>query len=128
MDFSAFVIERKNATPGDPIGVVHSDIVTPFAPTSLAMCPGTATSPGPRVLADWFFAATAPVDPAHRHRPTRYRPAPQPCRSASGGYTSTAFVRSDDPGVTFSPPRPSSGLCAYPAGTPNPVDFFCGNG
>jgi hypothetical protein len=127
-DFSAFVIERKAATAGDPIGVVHYDIVTPFAPTSLAMCPGTATSPGLGFSVTFFAAAasqtTAPTGTG--------RPGTGQIRntlpSLTGGYNSTAYVRSDDPGVTFAPASAFQRLCAYPAGTPNAVDFFCGNG
>jgi hypothetical protein len=127
-DFSAFVIERKPATAGDPIGVVHYDIVTPFAPTSLAMCPGTASSPGLGFSATFFAAAASQTTQATgTGRPsTGQLRATLP--SLTGGYTTTAYVRSDDPGVTYSPVSAFQRLCVYPASTPNAVDFFCGNG
>jgi hypothetical protein len=127
-DYSAFVVERKVATPGDPIGVVHYDLVYPFTPLSLVMCPGTATSPGLGfsllVLSATAGQATLP--------PGTGRPGTAQVRStlpsSSGGYTSTAVVRSDDPAVSFSPASAFQRLCAYPAGEPNAIDFFCGNG
>jgi hypothetical protein len=126
--YSAFVVERKALTADDPIGVVHYDIVFPYAPLSLAMCPGTATGPGLgtslTVMAATASQAALPLGTG--------RPGTAQVRStlpsATGGYTSTAYVRSDTPGVTFTPASAFLRLCVYPDGKPNAVDFYCGNG
>jgi hypothetical protein len=126
--YSAFVVERRALTAGDPIGVAHYDIVFPYAPLSLAMCPGTATSPGLGTSLTVMAATSSQVTlPLGTGRPGTGQ-VRSTLPSATGGYTSTAYLRSDTPGVTFTPASAFQRLCAYPTGKPNAVDFFCGNG
>jgi hypothetical protein len=126
-DYSAFIVERRALTPGDPIGVVHYDVVFPFVPTGLALCPTTSTSPALgmslTILSATGGQAALPTGTG--------RPGTGQLRSilpsASGGYTSTAYVRSDS-AVLFSPSSAFQRVCAYPTGLPNPINFQCGPG
>jgi hypothetical protein len=127
VDFSAFVIERPAASPGDPIGVAHYDLQFPFVPTSTVMCPGTATSPGLG-----FSLKVHAVSPSQSGAAMGTgRPGTNQVRgirqTATGGYNATAYVTSDT-GLTFTPDTAFRRLCAYPAGTPNRVSFQCGSG
>jgi hypothetical protein len=132
-DASAFVIEKKalSSTPtgaADPIGVAHYDVLFPFLPTTLGMCPGTGTSPG-LGLSFTAFASTA----GQASLPTGTgRPGTLQLRStlpaSSGGYTSTAYVMSDHASIVFTPASAFNRLCLYPAGLPNAVSFQCGPG
>ncbi|MGQ0832864.1 MAG: hypothetical protein ACT4OV_14425 [Microthrixaceae bacterium] len=127
-DFSAFIIERKSLTAGDPIGSVHYDVVTPFAPTGLAMCPGTATSPGLTFSLAVFGTTTTQSTLASGTG----RPGTSQLRSVlpstSGGYTTTAYVTSEGPAAPFTPASAFNRLCIYPVGSPNPANFQCGPG
>jgi hypothetical protein len=127
MSFSAFVIERGGFAPGDPIWDPHYDLQVPFVPWTTAMCPGSSTSPG-LGLALTLQAVTAsqaalPVGVG--------RPGTNQVRairtSPTGGYTTTAYVRSDT-GVTFTPGTAFQRLCVYPTGSASAVDFGCGSG
>jgi hypothetical protein len=126
--YSAFVIERKAATPGDPIGVVHYDLQVPFVPVTAARCPGNARSPG--MTSSLAVHATTPSQTtaaAGSGRPgTGQLRSTLP--SATGGYLATIYVRSDAPGITYSPASAFQRLCVYPTGFPNPVGFQCGSG
>jgi hypothetical protein len=126
-DFSAFVIERKALTAGDPIGSIHYDVVFPFAPTGLALCPGSATSPGLTLSMSVNAVATSQSTlPTGTGRPgTGQIRNVKP--STTGGYTATAYVQSDS-AVTFSPASAFNRVCIYPTGTPNPANFQCGPG
>ncbi|MEO7570866.1 MAG: hypothetical protein ABIX10_00360 [Acidimicrobiales bacterium] len=123
-DFSAFVIETNN--PFGP-GPFTYDIVFPNAPTTLAMCPGTATSPGLGfslgIQQQTLSVAALPSGTG--------RPGTAQLRSllpsATGGYFSTASVQSDDPLITFTPATEFTRDCVYPTG-PAQVNFKCGNG
>ena len=127
MAFSAFVVERKAATPGDPIAIVHYDLQFPFVPTASVMCPGDNRSPGMTtsltVHANTHSQAILP--------PGVGRPGTAQTRStlpsASGGYVSTAYVKSDT-AVTYSPAVAFQRICLYPTGNPNPISFQCGAG
>lgn len=124
-DFSAFVIERKTLTAGDPIGTVHYDVLFPFAPTGLALCPGTATSPG----IAYSLAVNATTATQSTSASGTGRPGTGQVRnikpSATGGYTGLVEVKSDG-AVVFSPVSQFQRLCIFPAGFPNPVNFQCG--
>lgn len=126
-DYSAFVIERKALTAGDPNGAVHYDIVFPFAPTTLALCPSSATSPGLGISLSVHAATTGQLTLASGTG----RPGTGQIRSVkpstTGGYTTQVIVKSDS-AVTFSPAANFNRLCIYPAGTPNPINFQCGAG
>ncbi|MEO7573943.1 MAG: hypothetical protein ABIX10_16060 [Acidimicrobiales bacterium] len=123
-DFSAFVIETNN--PFAP-GTFTYDIVFPNAPTTLAMCPGTATSPGLGfslgVQQQTLSVAALPSGTGRPGTAQLRSLAP----SATGGYFSTATVVSDDPLITFTPASEFTRDCSYPAG-PAQVNFKCGNG
>ena len=125
--YSAFVIERKAATPGDPIQVVHYDLQLPFVPIASVKCPGTTRSPGmTSSLAVHATTSTQTTGPLGTGRPgTAQVRATLP--STTGGYTSTLYVRSDTPGITYSPATAFQRLCVYPTGTPNPIAYHCGN-
>jgi hypothetical protein len=127
VDFSAFVVERPAASPGDPVPALHYDLQLPFVPTSTAMCPGTATSPG--LGFSLKVHATAPSHSAAAIGTGR--PGTNHVRSirqtASGGYNATVHVTSDT-GLTFTPATAFRRLCVYPTGTPNGVSFQCGSG
>ena len=100
--YSAFVIERMAATPGDPIGIVHYDLQFPFVPTALAMCPGTNRSPGMTSVLSVHAATASQTGVAlGTGRPgTGQLRATLPL--ATGGYVTTVYVRSDS-AVTYSP-------------------------
>jgi hypothetical protein len=127
MSFSAFVLERGGFAPGDPIWDPHYDLQLPFVPWTTAMCPGSSTSPG------LGFALTLQaVTASQAALPVGVgRPGTNQVRairtSATGGYTTTAYVRSDT-GITFTPGTAFQRLCVYPTGSANAVDFGCGNG
>jgi hypothetical protein len=126
-DFSAFIVQRKVLTAGDPIGTAHFDVVFPFAPTSLAMCPGTATSPG---LTSSLYINSTTQSQSTLASGTG-RPGTGQVRnivpSTTGGYTTTAVVDSQG-AATFSPASAFNRLCIYPAGFPNAANFQCGPG
>jgi hypothetical protein len=132
-DFAAFVIEKKalSVTPNgaaDPIGSSHYDVMFPFVPTGLALCPSTTTSPGLgfslTTLASTASIATQPSGTG--------RPGTGQLRSilpqTSGGYTATAYVMSDHATIAFSPASAFNRVCIYPTGLPNPVNMQCGPG
>ena len=125
--YSAFVIERKAATPGDPIGVVHYDVQLPFVPIAAAKCPGTTRSPG-MTSSLTIHATTASQTTGDLGAG---RPGTAQIRStlpsATGGYIATLYLRSDAPGITYSPASAFQRLCVYPAGNPNTVGWQCGN-
>jgi hypothetical protein len=127
LGFSAFVVERRTATPGDPIGAVHYDLQFPFVPVASVLCPGTATSPG----LSFSLAVPAATRSQSVIAAGVGRPGTAQLRSvlpsATGGYTATAYVRSDS-AVTFSPASAFNRLCIYPTGLPNPASFQCGPG
>jgi hypothetical protein len=126
-DYSAFVVERKALTAGDPNGAVHYDIVFPFAPTTLALCPSSASSPGLGISLSVHAATSGQLTMASGTG----RPGTGQIRSVkpspTGGYTTQVIVKSDS-AVTFSPAGNFNRLCIYPAGTPNPINFQCGAG
>jgi len=122
-DFSAFVVEKANTLVA---GQFLYDIVFPNVPTTSAMCPSTATSPGLgfslRIQATTLSQATLPSGTG--------RPSTAQFRAllpSSTGYTSTATIQSDDPLITFSPAPAFTRICGYPAGAAQ-VSFKCGNG
>ena len=147
-DFAAFVIERKQSSPGpqgvtadyptglDPLAPPHYDIVVPFAPTGLAVCTGTATSPG-LTFSLGFHATTNTQSTAAAGTG---RPGTGQMRNimgsgfgapTSGGYTGIAKVTSDVPAAAtnhFTPLSAFTRTCFYPAGFPNPANFQCGPG
>lgn len=126
-DFSAFVLERKPLTAGDPIGVVHYDVTFPFAPTGLALCPSSASSPGLGLsLSVHAITSSQSTLPSGTGRPGTGQ-VRSVLPSTTGGYTTTVYVKSDS-AVTFSPAGNFNRLCVYPAGTPNPINFQCGAG
>jgi hypothetical protein len=115
----------------DPIGPRHYDLVTPFAPTGLALCAGDADSPG------LTFSNSTPgvtlsqsLIPAGTGRPSNaYVRSVQ--SSTTGGYVGTAFVRSDATAMAtnhFLPVTQFNRLCIVAAGIPNTNNFNCGPG
>jgi hypothetical protein len=132
-NYSAFVIERRAGTPGDPDPTVHYDIVFPFAPTGIAMCSGTVTSPG---LA--FSISINAISNTVSQLPTGTgRPGAGQLRSikpsATGGYITTSRVTSDNPAIVFAPTNQFDRSCFYntapnPVTNPNVINFQCGPG
>jgi hypothetical protein len=127
VDYSAFVVERQVATPGDPIGQVHYDVQFPLVPTATAMCPATDSSPGMAFsLSVHATTASQSALPAGTGRPgTAQVRSIRP--SVTGGYNAVAYVQSDT-ATTFTPTGAFRRLCAYPTGTPNLINFQCGSG
>lgn len=127
VDFSAFVIERKLLTAGDPNFSVHYDVVFPFAPTGLALCPISANSPGLSFLLD-VEAITATQSAAATGTG---RPGTNQVRNiesdspASPGYVTKVVV--DSQSTPWTPATAFERLCIYPA-PPSPVNFQCGAG
>ena len=128
-DFSMFVVEIN--TPLGP-GTFKYELVAPNLPTSIAMCPGTQTSPGLGfslgVQSQQIGIGTLPTGTG---RPgTAQVRALIPVAFVGGlqqGYASNATVVSDDPLITFTPAAEFTRLCVYPAGAVQ-VNFKCGNG
>lgn len=157
-NYAAFVMERSAAwaypaqtfaypTAGgggglDRIGVAHYDIQTPFAPTSLAMCPNSATSAGltysMNLSAQTVDVATIPSG-AGRPGTAQFRNILSlPTRGYAGapasGALATVYVQSD--AAAGGPLWWYSRLCGYPNPTSAPpgqplanqANFFCGAG
>ena len=125
-DFSAFVVERNNGlVPGD----FFYDVVTPNAPTTVAMCPGTATSPGLgyslRVQAQTSGVATLPSGTG-RPGTAQVRNLEQ-AATYGAGYTSIATLTSNTAGVVYAPAGQFTRTCIY-ASSPSNASFKCGNG
>ncbi|MFZ6004055.1 MAG: hypothetical protein ACOYXM_09000 [Actinomycetota bacterium] len=128
-DFSAFVIERPLLVAGDPIGSTHYDLVL-NSPTSLALCPSSATSTGLgfSLGVHASTASQAQLAPGVGKPGTaQFRSILPQAGAGYPGYASTAYVASDDPLITFAPAAEFNRLCLYPAGSAN-VNFQCGNG
>lgn len=126
-DFAAFIIERKALTAGDPIGGVHYDVVFPFVPTGIALC-ASATSPGlgfslgihAQTVGQGALAAGTGKPGTAQLRSIDYQ-------GTAGTYTSTAYVRSDDIAIPFTPAADFERLCSYNV-WPSQANFKCGNG
>ena len=129
--FASFVIERKVLTAGDPIGAVHYDLVTPNAPTLIALC-ASATSPGfgysIGVPATTSGTATLPSGVGKPGSAQLRNILP----SATGAYASTVYLTNDDPtinGGLFTPAGEFNRLCIYPDPVlTTTVNFTCGDG
>jgi hypothetical protein len=125
VDFGAYVIERRNGTPGDPIGVVHYDVVFPNLPTTLALC-ASATSPG-LGLSIGFDATTSTITALAQGTGQAGTAQLRATRASTTGSSSTAYMRSDDGVHTWSGTN-FERLCGpLAAGAPD-VDFTCGSG
>ncbi len=125
-DFSAYVIERPALTSGEPLVTAHYDVVFPLTLTSTAMC-ASPTSPGVGFslgVQGQTLAQAALPDGVGRPESAVLRSIVE---TATGGYSSTAFVTSDDPAITLMPASEFTRLCVYPSG-PAAVGFKCGNG
>jgi len=122
--YGAYVIERKAATAGDPIGAVHYDIVFPNVPTTIALC-SSATSPGLG-----FSIGIPATTPSVAGLGTGVgRPGTAQLRStraSTTGAVTTIFITSDD-GIHTWAGSEFNRLCGIPAGTPD-VNFVCGDG
>jgi len=122
--YGAYVIERKAATAGDPIGAIHYDVVFPNVPTTLALC-ARATSPGLG-----FSIGLPATTPSVAGLGTGVgRPGTAQLRStraSTTGATTTVFITSDD-GVHTWTGTEFNRLCGVPAGTPD-VNAVCGDG
>jgi hypothetical protein len=131
--FSMWIVERP-ASPAagsdTTISAKHYDLMANSLPVTSALC-ASATSPGLAlsigVQGNTSSQGALPLGVG--------RPGSAQLRyvlpDSDGGYNATAFVKSDDPFVTFSPAGNFSRLCAYPVGPPL-VGFGlgtgCGNG
>lgn len=126
VDFSAFVIERK-VDLAHPNIAVHYDVVFPFAPTGLAMCPISATSPGLGFLLDLEpITATQSASASGTGRPGTGQVRNIESDGLGGpGYTTKVIV--DSQGTPWVPSTSFERLCVYPA-APSPVNFQCGAG
>ena len=124
-DFSAFVVETSV-----PASLDNTySIVAPNAPTTIAMCSGTATSPGLgyslRVQAQTHSVAILPTGTG--------RPGTAQVRNLEeaatyqAGYVTAATLVSNTAGIVYSPLAQFTRLCNYPAGVAT-VSFKCGNG
>lgn len=125
VDYSAFVVERKALTSSDPNLAVHYDLVFPFVPTGLGVCPSSATSPGLGFQLDieaMTASQTAAVDGSGRPGVGQVRNIET---DNGAGYISTVFV--DSQGTPFTPASSFQRLCVHPA-PPYSVGFQCGNG
>jgi len=128
-DFSAFVIETNN--PFGPGAFTYS-LWTPNAPTTVAMCPGTATSPGlgfsVGVMGQTLSVASLPSGTG-RPGTAQLRAVLSKASIApnDGSWSGSVTITSDDPLVTFAPASEFTRLCLYPA-DPAAVNFKCGNG
>ncbi len=126
VSFSIWVVETSNPLlPGD----FTFSIVAPNAPTTLAMCVGTLTSPGLayslRVMAQ--TAGVAMLPPGTGRPGTAQVRALKPAATYGAGYTTSATLTSDTAGVVYSPLAQFTRLCNYPAGSAT-ASFRCGNG
>jgi len=140
--YSVFVMEREAGTAApngvtgsypagtDLIGSRHYDLTTPFAPTGLALCPSSATSPGLG-----FSANLAATTSSISNLPTGTgRPGTGQLRNiisrpdATPGYAGTLYMTSDAAaaGPQWIPVGNFRRLCNYPAVLPNVINFQCG--
>jgi hypothetical protein len=129
VDFSGFIVETNTPLNPNPFGY---SIVFPNTPTSLAMCTGTATSPG-LGFSLGVHATTMSIStlPTGTGRPgTAQLRSVNPSTYVSGvqqGYATQMTVESLDPLITFSPASEFLRTCIYPAGAVT-TTYTCGNG
>ena len=147
--YSMFVMERESGTLApngvtgsypfgtDPIGAIHYDLMVPFAPTGLALCPGNADSPGLGFSTTIGANTNSQITTATGSgRPGTGQVRNTIARNASGaasGYNGTTYATSDAVAAQpqWTPTSNFSRLCAYPnspAGTPHQINFACGAG
>jgi hypothetical protein len=114
--FAAFVIERKPFTPGDGIGAKHYDFVFPNVPWNLAICPGTATSPGLGFsLGVHATTVYQQLIPPGYGRPNTKQVGMT--RGALTGNNSMAYLSDDATGLWTGPPSASSASPRLPGRT-----------
>lgn len=124
-DYSAFVVERRPLSSGDPALGVHYDVVFPFVPTGLAICSATANSPGLGFALD-IEAITASQSAAASGTGRPGTGQVRNIESDNGaGYNGTVFV--DSQATPFTPAANFQRICVHPA-PPYPASFQCGNG
>jgi hypothetical protein len=139
--YSVFVMEREGPTTApngvtgsypsgnDPIGVRHYDLTTPFAPTGLALCTSSPTSPGLGFSAN-LSATTSSISTIAAGTG---RPGTGQLRNiisrpdATPGYNGILTMTSDAAaaGPQWTPVANFQRLCAYPAVLPNSINFQC---
>jgi hypothetical protein len=124
--FGAYIIEVPTAI--DPlIGAPHYNIVFPNVPTTLALCPSTATSPG-LGFSIGINATTA----SQAAIPTGVgRPGTAQLRStraSTTGSTSTVYITDDISGAGLKwTGTEFNRVCIIPSGPPD-INFPCGDG
>ena len=126
LPLAAYVVERPALTPGDPTFTAHYDLVIPFLSTDVGTCK-TPTSPG----VGWSLGVQGQTVSQAKLPEGTGKPGTAQLRSIvetpGGGYSSTAFLTSDDPAVTLTPASEFNRLCIYPPGPPT-INFKCGDG
>jgi hypothetical protein len=126
INYGAYVVQMKAAS--DPlIGAAHFNIVFPNVPTSLALCPSTATSPGLGFsigLNATTVSQAAIATGVGRPNTAQVRST----RASTTGSTSTIFITDDvnGAGVKWTGSE-FNRVCIIPAGPPV-INFACGAG
>jgi hypothetical protein len=126
INYGAFVVQMKAAT--DPlIAAAHYNIVFPNVPTTLALCPSTATSPG----LGFSIGVNGTTVSQSQLAAGVGRPSTSQLRStraSTTGSTSTIFITDDvnGAGVKWTGSE-FNRLCSVPAGPPV-INFACGAG
>jgi len=125
-DYGGVIVERNAAAAGDPQINPHYDIVFPSVPITIALCTST-TSPG----LGFSVGIVGSTPYIAGVRAGNGKPGTAQFRAiredGGGGWTGSAYVRSDDPAVTDWTGSEFERLCIIPAGNPT-VDFKCGTG
>jgi len=126
VSYGAYIVQMKAAS--DPlIGAAHFNIVFPNTPTTLALCPSTATSPG-IALSIGINGTTASqaAIPSGSGRPNTSQL--RSTRASTTGSTSTVFITDDvnGAGVKWTT-ADFNRTCIIPAGPPV-INFVCGDG
>jgi hypothetical protein len=126
INYGAYVIEMPATT--DPlIGGAHYNIVFPNVPTTLALCPSTATSPGLgfSIGLNATGVSTAAI-PTGQGRPGTAQL--RSTRATNAGSASTVFITDDvnGAGTLWTGPE-FNRFCSIPVGPPV-INFVCGPG
>jgi len=126
INYGAYVVEMPATT--DPlIGGAHYNIVFPNVPTSLALCPSTATSPGTALsIGINSLGVSQAAIPTGVGRPNTGQL--RSTRATNAGSNSTVYITDDinGAGTLWTGPE-FNRFCSIPVGPPV-INFVCGPG
>lgn len=122
-DWAGWVVIRGPLYPGDPNGNAHYDIVWPYVPTGIGMCPGNTNSPG----IGWsVYVPGTTVSVAALPSGTGKPGTAQLRNTVNFAIPSNSYGRvTSDTATTFLPTSEFERLCIVSA---DAINFQCGTG